>query len=286
MKRTSLSVSCLVGALLLGALPAHHARADALSLDGVDDWVSFVGTGVPVGNAPFTIGAWINPTSIPGGGENGGTMTFWGDQSGNEANGFRLRGAAGTRHYFWGNDHDENFGIDILPDNTGPFGNGWHHLAITWDGTQTNWYWNGNPLGNPRNAVGVNVAAANYRIGSRLNAEFFHGLIDEVSIWNVPLDAPTIAAGFTQGIDAGNPAVSPFLVAYWNFENGLVDVAGGDNNGTANGGALVAAGVNAPITVIPEPSSIVLVVLGGLMLLFSRQWRLRRVLAPAREQTS
>ena len=128
----------LVSALAL-LLPGV-ARADALSLDGQGDWVSFVGDNIPVGNEPFTIGAWINPTSIPTGGGNGGQMTFWGNQAGNQSNGFRLRGNTGVRHYFWGNDHDENFGFDIMSDDGGPNGDGWHHLAITHSGTQTNWY--------------------------------------------------------------------------------------------------------------------------------------------------
>ena len=257
----------------LALLLPSVARAGALSLDG-NSWVSFVGTNIPVGNDPFTIGVWINPTSIPTGGGNGGQITFWGNQAGNQANGFRLRGNEGTRHYFWGNDHDENFGMNIMPDDTGPEGDGWHHLAITHSGSETNWYWNGAPLGNPRASAGVNVADANYRIGSRLGAEFFHGFIDELSIWNVELDAATIAAGFKAPIDANNPAVSPFLVAYWNFENGLVDVAGGDNNGTAEGGgAFVEPGINAPL--IPEPTSIVLICLGALLLL-TRRFTARR----------
>lgn len=267
-------VAAILGISALSIFLPNVARADALSLDG-NSYVSFDGVNIPVGNEPFTISAWINPTSIPTGGGNGGQITFWGNQAGNQSNGFRLRGNAGTRHYFWGNDHDENFGMSILPDDTGPNGDGWHQLAITHSGSETNWYWNGAPLGNPRANAGVNVAAANYRIGSRLGAEFFNGLIDEVSIWNVPLDAATIAAGFDAPIDAGNPQVSPFLVAYWDFENGLADVAGGNNNGTAvGGGAVVAQGVNAPL--IPEPTSIVLICLGALLLLSQRFTARRR----------
>ena len=163
---------------------AHQPNSHALSLDGDGDWVEFIGTGVPTGNDSFTIGAWIQPESIPTGGANGGTMTFWGNQAGNQANGFRLRGDSGVRHYFWGNDHDENMGSSVLPETTGPNGDGWHHFAITYDGAQTAWYWNGAPLGNPRAVSNLTVADANYRIGSRLDAEYFHGHIDEVSIWN------------------------------------------------------------------------------------------------------
>ena len=259
------------GACLLTALmPLSSARGGALSLDGVGDWVELVGTGFPTGDAPFTIGAWINPTSIPAGGANGGQVTFWGTQGPvNNSNGMRLRGEAGVRHYFWGNDHDENLPGSVLADTTGPSGDGWHHLAVTYDGSQTVWYHNGAPLGAPRAVSGVSVADANYRLGSRLDAEYFHGFIDEVSVWNVPLDAATIAGGYTLPIDANNPLVSPFLVAYYNFENGLSDVAGGDNGGTAMGEAFVDGGANAPI--VPEPSSAILCLLGLTGLLARRR---------------
>ncbi len=256
---------CILGAAL--AASASLSRGAALSLDGVDDWVSFVGTNVPIGASAFTIGAWINPTSVPNA-TSGGMITFWGNQSNNQANGFRLNGDSGTRHFFWANDTDRSLGMNILPDTTGPNGDGWHQLTVTWDGTNLTQYLNGAQLGAPAPHAGVNVVGANFRIGNRLNAEYFHGLIDEVSIWNVALDAATIAAGYNSPIAASDPMVSPFLVAYWNFENGLTDVAGGDNNGTFMGGALIAQGVNAPI---PEPATGVLGLVGLALVLRRRR---------------
>ncbi len=121
-----------IGVALSASTALTHGAA--LSLDGVDDWMSFVGTGVPTGAQDFTISAWINPTSVPNQ-ASGGMITFWGNQSDNQANGFRLNGDSGTRHFFWANDTDRSFGSNILPDGTGPNGDGWHHLAVTFDGT-------------------------------------------------------------------------------------------------------------------------------------------------------
>ncbi len=80
--------------------PQTVAGFGALCLDGLS-FVSFSNDAglIPSGDAPFTIESWINPTSIPLGGENGGQITFWGTQGTvDTANGFRLRGppASGT----------------------------------------------------------------------------------------------------------------------------------------------------------------------------------------------
>ena len=179
-------VSTLVGcALLLASIPAH---AGALALDGNGDYVTFPNEGIPSGDSDFTIEAWVNPDV-----HSDSTITFWGNQAGNQANGFRLKGAGTTRHYFWGNDHDTTATGDLSSDASGPNGDGWHHLAITWDGAQTQWYWNGATLEEPRAASGVNVANTNHRIGSRIDAEFFDGLIDEVRIWDKARSAAEIA---------------------------------------------------------------------------------------------
>ena len=137
-KRAAFSIASIVVALLT-ACAVFPGRADVLSLDGVGDYETFPATGIPSGNGSFTIEVWVNPVSIPTGGENGGQMTFWGNEAANQANGFRLRGTTGVRHFFWGNDHDENLTSDILPDTSGPSSNGWHHFAITFNGSQTRW---------------------------------------------------------------------------------------------------------------------------------------------------
>jgi MYXO-CTERM domain-containing protein len=237
------------------------SQGAALSLDGVDDWVEISnGTGViPSGSSAFTIGAWVNPDV-----HSDNTMTFWGNQASNEANGFRLMGGGNVRHYFWGNDHDRNIG-DISDNTTGPNGDGWHHLAVTFDGTNQTWYHNGANIG-ARVAAGVAMADANHRIGSRLGAEFFDGLIDDITIWGAALSDGDIAGGWNQPIDLSSPAVGAALIAYYDFENGFADVAalGGGQDGVSMGGALIDPTANSPI---PEPAAAVLGMLGALLLL-------------------
>jgi len=225
--------------------PGVKPGLGALSLDGTSH-VTFANDSglIPSGDEPFTIESWINPTSIPAGGLSGGQITFWGEQAGNQSNGFRLRGGGGVRHYFWGNDHDEDFGEDILPDTTGPQGDGWHHLAITYDGTQTIWYWNGIPLGLPRTVVGLNVADANHRIGSRIDAEYFDGFIDELRIWDVARTEAEIAENFVLALSPDTPG----LVAYWDFTDlSLADITGNGHDGAPQNNAVVNGLLNSPV---------------------------------------
>jgi MYXO-CTERM domain-containing protein len=107
------------------------------------------------------------------------------------------------------------------------------------------------------------VASANFRIGSRLGAEFFDGLIDDISIWGVNLSAAQIAGGWNQPLDFNDAGVQAALIAYYDFENGFQDIAalGGFQNGVAMGGATIDLAANSPI---PEPSA---GLLGGLALL-------------------
>ncbi|MGI9244205.1 MAG: LamG-like jellyroll fold domain-containing protein, partial [Verrucomicrobiales bacterium] len=234
----------VVGGLVLAAL-SPRAHGGALELDGNGDYVTFPSEGIPSGSEAFTIEAWVNP-DVHG----DSTITFWGNQSANQANGFRLKGGGTTRHYFWGNDHDTSATGDLSSDSSGPNGDGWHHLAITWNGSQTQWYWNGSTLEGLRSAGGVNVANANHRIGSRLDAEYFDGLIDELRIWDRARSGAEIAGDYQQELTGGEAN----LVAYFDFEGDLVDRAGGDNDGTPQGDASVNGAQSAPVGSVGGPA--------------------------------
>ena len=242
------TANCLI---LIGLVT--RLDAGVLSLDGTSHVELANPSGVfPIGNDSFTIEAWINPTSIPAGGGAGGQITFWGNQSGNQANGFRMAGDAGVVHYFWGNDHGVSGLGDMLDDSTGPNGDGWHHVAISYDGdsSQSTWYKDGEIIGtaNQTRNAGANVADANYRIGSRLNGEFFHGYIDELRVWSSARSDSEILSNFDSQI---NPSSSD-LVAYYQFEGAedFSDSTENANDGTPIGvGAIVDTGIDSPAEV-------------------------------------
>jgi len=85
-------------------------------------------SGLPTGSDPFTILVWMKTSSY-----HAGVWTAWGnDGTTNEANIFRLTdptvAGAYIRHAFWGNDL-------MVTSDPGIADNNWHHLAVTYDGT-------------------------------------------------------------------------------------------------------------------------------------------------------
>jgi len=215
--------------LLLGlGIGGLEAVGGVLVLDGSGDRVAVPSpVNIPVGSAPFTVEAWVRP-KVHG----DRAIIAWGTRGqANRYNATRLLGSDAVRHYFWANDVDRT---------TGNLAGAWHHLAITWDGAGTRqWYLDGAPLGAPHASgpPSVTLDPNGLTIGSAHGTEYFHGLIDEVRVWNVARSAAEIAADYDRTL-AGN---EPGLVAYWTFDDGTAnDSSPSGNNGATQGDAFVA----------------------------------------------
>ena len=110
--------------------------------------------GVPTGSSPFTVSAWIKPTTqcaVQRGGWVG-----WGNTEVNEANNFRLldENANAVWIYWWGNDlggwlpYGKRFDDGV-----------YHSVVVTWDGTTEIIYLDGIEV-NRRNPTPPNIGAA------------------------------------------------------------------------------------------------------------------------------
>jgi hypothetical protein len=94
----------------------------------------------------------------------------------------------------------------------------WYHLAGTYDGRVMTIYVNGEKAQSAPARGALLVDDSELVIGKGdpeySGGEYFHGLIDEVRLWNVARSAEQIRSAMTgslTGQEAG-------LVAYWNFE--------------------------------------------------------------------
>ena len=95
----------------------------ALDFDGTNDYVAVSNpSSIPVGIESYTIEAWFYADQM---GTRG--IVGWGNYgSYNQVTALRLHGSNGFRHYWWAND------LDVT---TGDISGAWHHVAVTWDGT-------------------------------------------------------------------------------------------------------------------------------------------------------
>ena len=190
---------------------------NALAFDGVDDYVALPATTpVPLGNAAYTVEAWVNANSMTL-----GSILGWGNYgTTNQANGLSLY-PTGLINYWWGNDLQ-------LP--TPNLVGRWHHVAATYNGTTRTIYLDGMALGSDVPGAHTVPNAQNLRIGSNSNGNFtyLNGRLDEVRVYSVALTAAQLRADMV----STTAAVPASLVLYYNFDQGTPATAStGDNTG-------------------------------------------------------
>ncbi|MCP4455747.1 MAG: hypothetical protein GY809_30170 [Planctomycetes bacterium] len=172
----------------------HHARilgdplwvngvlGTAIELDGMSDYAIASGDNLPTGDSDFTVCAWIQPYV------HSHTLLAWGTDQANRGQEIRLVQGNLCRHSFWGNH--ATFDTGSLVDE-------WHHLVIGSDGFERRAYVDGeevpalpgsDPLGIPNVSPGDVILGANPWASN----DKYHGLLDEVRIYNVNLKTPAI----------------------------------------------------------------------------------------------
>ncbi len=171
------------------------------SFNGTSSFLSGTVNGLPIGNSAYSVSAWFKPVAL---GSRG--IVGWGNFGvGRQVNALRIFDASGGfRHYWWSAD------LDATGLSTNFLDGNWHHVATTYDGTTRRIYLNGTQVA--QDTPGVNgAAAANFRIGSTNNGEFFSGTLDDVAIWNNGLNAAQVAALAAGGSPFGTgPVINSF----------------------------------------------------------------------------
>ncbi len=181
------------GTLVNGILQAPGEVGNAFSLNGAGQYVNLpTGTNIPVGNATYTLLAWIKPNAAG----NEGIIGYGNYGATDQVNAFRLldngTGHLNLLNYWWANDLEADTNI---PANSGA----WHLVAAEFDGSTRSIVLDGAVIGMDH-PTGHNVPnTANFRIGSTNNGEFFSGLIDEAQVYSRALTLPEIQAIFGAG---------------------------------------------------------------------------------------
>jgi hypothetical protein len=228
------------GAVTSGSVtPSTCTLAAALNFDGVDDY-AMTGSNITHGNQ-FTYEAWINPISAN---QWGGIMTTsslsgeqqWVQIALNNVGALRVEivDDAGNNKWYDG--------------NTSLVG-AWHHIAVSFDGTNLLFYVDGkleNTSAFNNGTLGTMTVNSQLNIGAERNHNaFFNGDIDEVRVWNVVRTQCEIISYK----DCEIPTTATGLVANYHFNQGVASNSNptainlADASGSLNTGTLVNFGL-------------------------------------------
>jgi len=195
---------------------ANGEVGQAFSFDGSSGWVDVPNVAALNPTGPFSVECWVKASSqqffpqvLVVDKSHGWTDgTGWAIQTGTD----------GTAAFFYGTGGNSgspaNFhGVSTL---TSILDNQWHHLAGVWTGTEIRIYEDGVlqntlPLTTPpaNNTRDVEIGRS---WGGGSPSRFFHGLIDEVSIYNAALTANEIAAIYGAGAAGKCESQGPAIV--------------------------------------------------------------------------
>jgi hypothetical protein len=251
-----------------GTSPAFVPGTNALFFDGQNDYVTF--TNPPaLGLTQFTLETWFRRDG-PGATANTGSGGFLAVPLITKGRGEQETPAALNMNYFFGVLPDGRLAGDFEEGSGGPnpglnhpvtgitatVTGVWYHAAATYDGTNWALFLNGAPetttfVGRPLEPLSAQHAGLASAFDSAgTPSGYFHGVLDEVRVWNHARPAQQISNAMNLEILA-----APGLVARWELNEGggpsAFDVSGNNVTGSLSNGPvwIVAGATNAP----PDP---------------------------------
>ncbi len=242
-KATDFSGQSHVGTLTNIASPATATSgwadgkvARALAFDGTDDFVTGSMSGFNTGTSARTIAGWIKMTDtssvkVP--------FVYGSCGSGNDGKAFGVYLSSSEVLNFWGcGTADFSTGVTVSTDV-------WHHIAVTYDGTNVKVYVDGAQAGaTTARTLGVGSAAwVAGSDGSVDTADYpFAGSIDEVRVYTRALSQSEVASLYTGKSTilaaSKNTHLTSGLIGLWSLDgqdmlNGIaLDRSGNGRNAT------------------------------------------------------
>ena len=201
-------------------VPATHLR-----FDGVDDYVILSNETAFDFTNQMTVEFWMNSNASP---ELWDTLVAKGDDS------WRIALTGAGKINFAGNS-----GFGDVTSNTTVVDGGWHHIAVTYNGSTAIIYVDGLLDNSVAGTGNINNSSYNVSIGENAQATGRHytGNLEEVRIWNVARTAHQVNGAKScelQGNETG-------LVAYYKFNQGISGASNGTLTSLIN---LVSGGTN------------------------------------------
>ena len=123
-------------------------------------------------------------------------------------------------------------------------GGQWHHMAAVYDGAEGRIYIDGVLDANSPGTGQINISDYDFYIGenAQQTGRFFHGLLDDVRIYDGALTEEEIQAVMSPKLEPSDPG-SEGLVAYFPLDNDVLDASGNGNDGIVDGDPTFVEGV-------------------------------------------
>ena len=229
-----------------GVKPTAGVVGQALSFDGVDDYVN-AGNGASLNIIDaITIEAWVKPINLTGAKDviqkADSTYEPYRLYLQDASIIFQLSQDATTRTFAW---------------TASVLSPGWQHIIATYDKTTVKFYVNGVEKSNVGSTptYSLRTTTANLYIGIRKSGwtNPFNGLIDEVRIYNRALSADEVKQHYDQtrrNVVINQPSGTP-PVGWWKMDEGtgqtVRDYSANANNGTVSNGGYGATSTDGKI---------------------------------------
>ena len=213
-------------------MPAGGMLDGALAFDGLGDYVRIGDHRDFDVTSEITLAAWVN-THDAGNNQNNPYVA-----KGDHSYALKYTPKQGGHLEFF--IFDGTWRAVWLPVD-GTFNGTWHHLAGSYDGSWLKLYVDGLLAASAPHQGGIAASSWDLNIGrnSERTDRFYHGLIDDVRIYDVALSQDQIVAVMESQVAAEPPAG---MIAYWPGDGHARDIAGG-HDGTLDQGATFAPGV-------------------------------------------
>jgi hypothetical protein len=209
------------GTLVNGPKWTNGKFGQALSFDGVDDYVDFGDIDMLefTGTAPFSVAAWLwlDPAI------SSSHIISKEGSSATGVQGWQFGWLGSTIRLIRWRDGNPNVCSFTVP--TGK----WIHVVFTYDGSIIRGYLNGGFQTSLSSTFEIIGTAYPFRIGARpYGGYYYKGLIDEVRIYNRALSEEEIRYLYNRGAP----------IAHWKFDEGKGNIAY-DSSGNGNNGTLI-----------------------------------------------
>ena len=187
-------------------------NCSTIDFDGVNDNITFRNNYNL--NSAFSIESWVKPNSV-----NGTRTVLSKKDASDDTKGYALTVVNGQVRFNW----YSNSGSGLVTSGGDSIGTErWYHLAVTFNGTNTyKLYVDGIELASVNNGVAPSATPASIEtlLGAMDQAppnntpmNYFHGWMDELRIWDMPLSAEHIRQMMNQRIEAsGNDVVGTVI---------------------------------------------------------------------------